>query len=150
LARKSTKAIVALVFVGGLMAFGAGPPPSLAIGHAIATAATTVASAPLQAAVAPTGASASPASEPAARAPPDGTVCINDANPEALRRLPGVGEKRAKAIVELRTRLGKLKRPEDLLRVKGLGRKRLAKIRPLLRFACEPPASPASDASAPQ
>ncbi len=143
LVRGSTKVALALVVVGSLIALGAAPSRSFAISHA-ASAASTFAGQPLQ--TPPPTASVPPSSAPAARAPPDATVCINDANPEALRRLPGVGEKRAKAIIELRTRLGKLKRPEDLLRVKGLGRKRLAKIRPWLRFSCEPP-SAASDAS---
>jgi len=54
------------------------------------------------------------------------------ASEEDLRRLPGVGPSKAKAILELRARLGRFRRPEDLLRVKGIGRKRLARLRPLL------------------
>jgi competence protein ComEA len=150
-ALRSVKALFAVMVVGGLMVLGAAPARSFAVVHSVPTTEpprppTAVATTPNTPATTPT---ITPAA-PAARAPPEATVCINDANPEALRRLPGVGEKRARAIIELRTRLGKLKRPEDLLRVKGLGRKRLAKIRPLLRFSCDPPASATSDAPAPR
>ena len=71
------------------------------------------------------------APEPAATA--DGKVAINHATEADLRRLPGVGATRAKAILALRDKLGgRFKRPEDLLRVKGIGRKSLARLRPLL------------------
>lgn len=63
---------------------------------------------------------------------PDGRVVLNAATEEELRRLPGVGPSKARAIVALRAKLGKLKRPEDLLRVKGIGRRSLARMRPLL------------------
>jgi competence protein ComEA len=63
---------------------------------------------------------------------PDGKVMINAATEDDLRRLPGIGPAKAKAILALRSRLGKFKRPEDLLRVKGLGRRKLARLRPLL------------------
>jgi competence protein ComEA len=62
----------------------------------------------------------------------DGKVILNLAGEEDLRRLPGIGPSKAKAILELRAKLGKFKRAEDLLRVKGLGRKKLARLRPLL------------------
>jgi competence protein ComEA len=63
---------------------------------------------------------------------PDGKVILNLAGEEDLRRLPGIGPSKAKAIVELRAKLGKFRRAEDLLRVKGIGRKKLARLRPLL------------------
>ena len=62
----------------------------------------------------------------------DGKVVLNLATEEDLRRLPGIGASKAKAIVELRTRVGRFRRAEDLLRVKGIGRRRLARLRPLL------------------
>jgi competence protein ComEA len=91
-----------------------------------------------------TGASASPASSapiadagppdvPAASGvTPDGKVVLNLATDDDLRRLPGIGPGRARSILALRARLGRFSRPEDLLRVKGIGRKLLARIRPLL------------------
>lgn len=62
----------------------------------------------------------------------DGKVAINRANEQDLRRLPGIGATRAKAILALRERLGRFRRPEDLLRVKGIGRRMLGRLRPLL------------------
>lgn len=62
----------------------------------------------------------------------DGKVILNLAGEEDLRRLPGIGPAKAKAILELRAKLKKFRRVEDLLRVKGLGRKKLARLRPLL------------------
>ncbi len=63
---------------------------------------------------------------------PDGKVRINVATEPDLRRLPGIGATRAKAILALRERLGRFRRPEDLLRVKGIGRRMLGRLRPLL------------------
>lgn len=62
----------------------------------------------------------------------DGKVILNLAAEEDLRKLPGIGPTRAKAILALRAKLGRFSRPEDLLRVKGIGRRSLAKLRPKL------------------
>jgi competence protein ComEA len=70
---------------------------------------------------------------PSAGLTPDGKVILNRASADELRKLPGVGAKRAQAIVELRTRLGgRFKRVSDLLRVKGIGPKGLKKMEPHL------------------
>jgi competence protein ComEA len=61
-------------------------------------------------------------------------VLLNSASVEDLRRLPGIGEKRAAAIVALRTRLGRLRAIEDLMKVKGIGRATLKRLRPLVRL----------------
>ena len=63
----------------------------------------------------------------------DGKVILNLATEEDLRRLPGVGPKRARAILALRARLKRFGRVEDLLKVKGLGRRSLARLRPLVQ-----------------
>ena len=88
---------------------------------------------------------ASPASSPqepshrvSDRASADHPVYLNDASVDELRRLPGVGEKRAEAIVALRRRLGRFQRVEDLLKVKGIGRTTLRRWRPLLRLDSRP------------
>ncbi|MEO6601154.1 MAG: helix-hairpin-helix domain-containing protein, partial [Polyangiaceae bacterium] len=84
------------------------------------------------------------AAEPAAAAPSastaasgsssgmteDGRVILNQASVAELRHLPGVGQKRADAILVLRTRLGRFKQVNDLLRVKGIGVRGLKKILP--------------------
>ena len=64
----------------------------------------------------------------------DDPVFLNDATVDDLRRLPGIGEKRALAVLELRKKLGRFKQVEDLLRVKGIGRSTLRKLRPLVRI----------------
>lgn len=61
-------------------------------------------------------------------------VFLNQASVDELRRLPGVGPKRAEAILVLRQRLGRFQRVEDLLRVKGVGRGAVKKWRPLVRL----------------
>jgi competence protein ComEA len=61
-------------------------------------------------------------------------VVLNTATLEDLRRLPGIGQKRADAILALRARLGRFRALEDLLKVKGLGRATLKRIRPLVRL----------------
>jgi competence protein ComEA len=54
---------------------------------------------------------------------------LNRAGVDELRRIPGVGPKRARLIVELRQKLGgRFKRLGDLLRVKGIGVKSLKKM----------------------
>jgi competence protein ComEA len=69
-------------------------------------------------------------------------VYLNQASVEELRRLPGVGPKRAEAILVLRQRLGRFQRVEDLLRVKGVGRGAVKKWRPLVRL--DAPTAPSS------
>lgn len=64
---------------------------------------------------------------------PDGKVILNQATEADLRKLPGIGPARAKAILALRTKLGRFKRPEDLMRVKGIGRRMMARLRPMVR-----------------
>ncbi len=78
---------------------------------------------------------------PAARASPESPVYLNHASVDELRRLPGVGPKRAEAILVLRQRLGRFHRVEDLLRVKGVGRSTLKKWRPLVRLDAPPSAT---------
>ena len=60
----------------------------------------------------------------------DGKVILNLATVEDLRHLPGVGPKRADAILALRARLGRFKQVNDLLRVKGIGVRGLKKLMP--------------------
>lgn len=76
-----------------------------------------------------TGAAGSSPRGPAAEAAP---VVLNRADATELQRLPGVGAKRAEAILKLRQRLGRFRRPSDLLRVKGIGRRTLERMLPHL------------------
>lgn len=62
-----------------------------------------------------------------------GVVNLNTASAGELVRLPGVGPARARAILDLRARLGgRFRRVEALLRVKGIGRATFRRIRPHL------------------
>ncbi|MGL4550673.1 MAG: ComEA family DNA-binding protein [Gemmataceae bacterium] len=60
--------------------------------------------------------------------PPDGPVDLNDATPEQLQRLPGVGPVLAGRIVEARP----FRAVDDLRKVKGVGAKTLEKVRPFV------------------
>lgn len=62
----------------------------------------------------------------------DGRVILNRAGLAELQRLPGIGVKRAEAILELRQRLGRFRRTSDLLRIKGIGPRSLERILPQL------------------
>lgn len=53
----------------------------------------------------------------------EGLVNINTADVERLCDLPGVGEGRAKAIVEYRERQGGFQKKEDIMQVSGIGEK---------------------------
>lgn len=60
-----------------------------------------------------------------------GVINVNSATPDQLQYLPGIGEARARAIVELRQRRP-FARVEDLLAVRGIGRATLRRLRPYL------------------
>lgn len=67
----------------------------------------------------------------------DGRIILNLATSEDLRKLPGIGPKRADAIVALRTKLKRFRRNADLLRVRGIGPKLLARMQS--SFVLDPP-----------
>lgn len=68
----------------------------------------------------------------AAKPAPTGKVNINTASAQQLTALPGVGEKMAARIVEYRQKQGGFKSVQELMNVKGLGEKNLAKLQPYL------------------
>jgi competence protein ComEA len=150
--------LLLLAFIGKAAAAGAlGPAASSAPSvAALATAAVPPppASAPAPVAdPAPAPSPSPPPPSPSAPAPAsrtqataDDPVILNTANVDDLRRLPGIGEKRANAIVALRARLGgRFRAVDDLLKVKGIGRTTLKRLRPLVRL--DPPVS--TDAGVP-
>lgn len=109
-----------------------------------------------------TGGGADPRTSPPPAEPPrspavteDGKVILNLANSADLQRLPGVGKKRAEAIVALREKLGgRFRRLTDLLRIRGIGSRRLRQLEPLVVLdavaatAGSPSAAPARSPSA--
>lgn len=64
---------------------------------------------------------------------PAHSVSLNRANAEELSSLPGIGEATAKRIIADRRVHGRFKKVEDLCRVKGIGKKKLASIKRYLR-----------------
>ena len=136
-------AAVVLAIIG-LRAGAHGPPPAI---EPAASAAPPVMAAALLPGVATAPATAEPtpnaidagaaAPSPAPADPspgggllPDGRVVLNAATEAELTKLPGIGPSRAQAILALRQRLTRFRALEDLLRVKGIGRKMLRRLRP--------------------
>lgn len=68
----------------------------------------------------------------------DGRIILNLAKLEDLRKIPGIGPKRAEAILALRAKLKRFKRGSDLLRVRGIGPKSLTRMQS--HFVVDPPA----------
>ncbi|MDR7439974.1 MAG: ComEA family DNA-binding protein [Armatimonadota bacterium] len=83
---------------------------------------------------APDGPSSGPAS-PRVHPPVEftGPLSLNAATQEELERLPGIGPKLARRIVQDRALQGPYTRVEDLLRIRGIGPKLLERIRPYVR-----------------
>ena len=63
-----------------------------------------------------------------------GSVNVNEASLEQLTLLPGVGPSRAQQIIDYR-RQHPFKRPEELTRIRGIGRKTFVKLRPYLALS---------------
>nr|WP_275691065.1 helix-hairpin-helix domain-containing protein [Paenibacillus aceris] len=57
---------------------------------------------------------------------------MNTATLKQLNDLPGIGESKAKAILDYRMKKGRFSRIEELTEVKGIGDKILEKLKPLL------------------
>ena len=64
-----------------------------------------------------------PTGETRKEATKEGKVNINTATVEELKTLKGVGEKKAEAIIEYRKKNGSFKTKEDLMKVRGIGKK---------------------------
>jgi competence protein ComEA len=60
-----------------------------------------------------------------------GVVNLNEATEEELDRLPGVGMKAVQRILEQRAKR-RFQRPEELVKVKGFGKKKFLKLKPFL------------------
>jgi competence protein ComEA len=94
---------------------------------------------------APTAHAAAKKTPTPAPAPAAAPVDVNSADLSALAALPGVGDKTAQEIVKGRP----YKSVDDLAKVKGIGEKKLAKLKPLVTVGAAPAAKPAAAAAAP-
>jgi competence protein ComEA len=101
--------------------------PSVAVVAAASSSATSASSAQRGA----------PATATSAGAASEGVVNINTATEDELRRLPLVGPARATAILALRTRVQRFRSPDDLLRVRGIGRASMRRLRPYVTLTGE-------------
>jgi competence ComEA-like helix-hairpin-helix protein len=94
---------------------------------------------------APDVASETPTNKPSTEAVEK--VILNEAGASELRRLPGVGVRRAEQILALRAQVGHFRKLSDLLRVKGIGPKLFRRMLPMLLL--DRPVSPAPKPSVP-
>lgn len=72
---------------------------------------------------------ASAARTPAAKSAAPKRVDINAATLAELMTLPGIGATMAQRLVDYREQQGKFRRLEDLLKVKGIGKRKLAAMK---------------------
>jgi competence ComEA-like helix-hairpin-helix protein len=64
--------------------------------------------------------------------PPERPVNLNTANSEQLQQVPGIGPATAGKILQMRKTYGPFKSVDDLLAIRGLGAKRLERMRKYL------------------
>jgi competence ComEA-like helix-hairpin-helix protein len=65
----------------------------------------------------------------ATKKPPLKPININTANSEELQQVPGIGPATADKILQMRKSYGAFKSVDDLLSIRGIGKKRLEKMR---------------------
>jgi comEA protein len=68
----------------------------------------------------------------ATKKPPSKPININTANSEELQQVPGIGPATAEKILQMRKSYGAFKSVDDLLSIRGIGKKRLEKMRKYL------------------
>ncbi len=100
----------------------------------------------------PRGEEASPSGDTESHVRTHSKLNLNRATLEDLQLLPGVGTILAKRILERREKKGNFHSVDELLEVKGIGKKRLDGIRPLILVATGPErtAAPADEPPRPQ
>jgi competence ComEA-like helix-hairpin-helix protein len=82
---------------------------------------------------------------PAKKKPPAAPVNLNTATSEELQQVPGIGPVTAEKILQMRKSYGAFKSVDDLSAIRGIGPKRLEKMRKYLTVSKATPATkPAS------
>ncbi|RCX22718.1 competence protein ComEA [Fontibacillus phaseoli] len=123
------------------VAADAGNPSSAAPGTQEASEAAGTAVAPLgangtagtPAAPGTSGTSANP-TEGDLQREQSGLISINTAGTTELQEIPGIGEKKAQAIIDYRNAHGPFKSVNELTEIKGIGDKMLEKMKPHIRL----------------
>src|ERR1700726_202501 len=69
---------------------------------------------------------------PAKKKPPAAPINLNTASSEELQQVPGIGPVTAEKILQMRKSYGAFKSVDDLSAIRGLGKKRLEKMRKYL------------------
>src|SRR5258706_14379681 len=85
----------------------------------------------------------------AAKKPPLKPINVNTANSEELQQVPGIGPVTAEKILQMRKSYGAFKSVDDLLSIKGLGKKRLEKMRKYLTVSKMSASKPAKSSASP-
>lgn len=80
--------------------------------------------------------------------PPVHPININAANSEELQQVPGIGPATADKILQMRKSYGAFKSVDDLLAIRGIGPKRLGKMRKYLVAGRSPQPAKAPSANA--
>src|SRR6266481_5771941 len=90
----------------------------------------------------------------ATKKPPLKPININTANSEELQQVPGIGPATADKILQMRKSYGAFKSVDDLLSIRGIGKKRLEKMRRYLTVSksasLNKPSCPPASVSAPK
>jgi competence protein ComEA len=82
---------------------------------------------------------------PAKKKPPAAPINLNTADSEQLQLVPGIGPATAEKILQMRKAYGSFKSVDDLLAIRGIGPKRLDKMRRYLTIGkATAPSKPAS------
>jgi competence protein ComEA len=63
------------------------------------------------------------------KSPQEEKININTATVDQLQTLPGVGPSLARSILEYRQKVGKFKKIEEILNIKGMGEKKFQRIK---------------------
>jgi len=77
---------------------------------------------------------AEPKRTTAKKVPPSSPISINDASGAELQRIPGIGPSMAQRILAYRRERGGFSSIEELMEVRGIGEKTLAKMRPYVKL----------------